>query len=442
MALAIRLGALFVWHDHLNEDRDAYVGIAKQLAAGNGFSDASGQRPTAFRPPLYPLFLSAVYRCGGGPITIGILQALLGTVTVWLVLQTAAQVTAKSTSNLAAILSGLFVAVDPLLLLYTTFVMTEVVMATLLALLFYYYVHIPGHGFRIDVESDRNAGDSSNPSQRRSPSRRQSVVLGLLFGACALCRPSIWPFGLLAITWWCVANFRSKNSRNWSHAVLVVVGVAVLIVPWTIRNAQQIGKPVFATTHGGYTLHLANNRVFYKDVVQKPWGTTWSRERLDEWNADSAAKMKAAQVSPGDEPAIDRWHRQQAVTFIRSNPVGFLRGCVLKFLRFWSPIPNTNTNTTVSSAGPSRSVVWAVGSFYVFVLIGLLLCVIRGRQNRWAIGFGLLLISFSIVHSVFWSNARMRAPLVPAIAVLSACGWCDFKNRMRRPASPRLPDRV
>jgi len=64
-----------------------------------------------------------------------------------------------------------------------------------------------------------------------------------------------------------------------------------------------------------------------------------------------------------------------------------------------------------------------VGAFYVLVLIGLVLFAARRFPKRWAIPFGLLLLSFSLVHSVFWSNARMRAPIVPAIALLSSCGW-------------------
>ena len=402
IALIVRLAVLFVWHDHLHEDRDAYVGIAKQVAAGNGFSNVSGQ-PTAFRPPLYPVLLSVVYRFGGGPIAVGILQLILGCFTVWLVVKTTAFVRPRSVQ----ILAGLIVALDPLLVLYTTFVMTEVTMAALFAVLMYCHVRFK-----------QQPGNSEQIPGRTG--WRQPVTMGLLFGACALCRPSVWPFGALAIGWWWIGNSR----RDWKYAAGVAIGVGVLIVPWTIRNANQIGKPVFATTHGGYTLHLANNNVFYNEVVQKPWGTTWRGDSLNAWNDESHSKMRVAKITAGDEPAIDRWHRQQAFVFMRANPVGFLKGCGLRFLRFWSPIPNT----TSSSAGTPRAVVWAVGLFYGFVLVGLVLFVFRTHQKRWAIGFGLLLVSFSIVHSVFWSNARMRAPLVPAIAILSACGWCGSKK--------------
>jgi hypothetical protein len=127
--------------------------------------------------------------------------------------------------------------------------------------------------------------------------------------------------------------------------------------------------------------------------------------------------MLAAGVIAGDEPAVDRWHRMQALDFIRTRPLGFLKGCVLRCMRFWSPVPNATNSMSPKIA------VFAAGAFYVFVMAGLLLFGIRRFPRRWAIPFGLLLVSFSLVHSVFWSNARMMASVVPAIALLSACGW-------------------
>jgi hypothetical protein len=32
-------------------------------------------------------------------------------------------------------------------------------------------------------------------------------------------------------------------------------------------------------------------------------------------------------------------------------------------------------------------------------------------------------LSFMLMHSVYWTDARMRAPLMPVLVVLSLCGW-------------------
>jgi hypothetical protein len=34
-----------------------------------------------------------------------------------------------------------------------------------------------------------------------------------------------------------------------------------------------------------------------------------------------------------------------------------------------------------------------------------------------------------LVHLVYWSNARMRAPVVPAVTLLAATGFCGRNSR-------------
>ena len=54
----------FLRADPLHGDAAAYDRIARNLVAGQGFAHLPGM-PTAFWPPLYPAFLSALYRiCG------------------------------------------------------------------------------------------------------------------------------------------------------------------------------------------------------------------------------------------------------------------------------------------------------------------------------------------------------------------------------------------
>ncbi len=57
-------------------------------------------------------------------------------------------------------------------------------------------------------------------------------------------------------------------------------------------------------------------------------------------------------------------------------------------------------------------------------------------QNHW-LGVWLLWGSIAAVHTVYWTDIRMRAPLVPAIAVLAAIGMVHlFSTVLRKgPAS-------
>ena len=72
---------------------------------------------------------------------------------------------------------GKLVAVDPLLLQYTPYVMTETVFTLLLTALL------------AAITCDCRGG-------------KRQVAVGVLFGLCALCRPTIWPVGIFAAAWW------------------------------------------------------------------------------------------------------------------------------------------------------------------------------------------------------------------------------------------------
>ncbi|MEQ9066744.1 MAG: hypothetical protein RLO18_08475, partial [Gimesia chilikensis] len=64
--------------------------------------------------------------------------------------------------------------------------------------------------------------------------------------------------------------------------------------------------------------------------------------------------------------------------------------------------------------------------------------VVWKRERNWS-PLIWLLVSFTIVHLFYWTNMRMRAPLVPAIALLSVFGWshlihfCKIDRLWNRP---------
>src|SRR3569623_3814487 len=84
VAFALRVAMISLQSGQLAIDRDAYLEIARNVAAGEGFSLGNPPHPTAYRPPLYPLTVAALVACGGTPWVLGWLQVVLGTATVLL----------------------------------------------------------------------------------------------------------------------------------------------------------------------------------------------------------------------------------------------------------------------------------------------------------------------------------------------------------------------
>jgi hypothetical protein len=396
-AAVVRGGALWVWSGNLSEDRDAYLALAEGLAAGRGYSVHDTEVPTAFRPPLYPVLLAAsgAYRSPG---TLGLLHLLLGTGAVWLTYRLGERL---SLGEPLSVFAAALVAFDPLLVRYASFPMTET-LATLLAT-------------ALLVAMIGAAG----------PWRK--ILTGLLFGLCVLCRPTLWAFAGLLVALWIVNSVRTFRVKPEAISGelrrvpwLMLVTLVLTVAPWVVRNLFVMGRPILMTTHGGYTLLLGNNPAFYREVVGQPWGTVWDGAAGDgqaKWAAALNAEMREAGIT--GEVARDQWMRRRALDNIRDQPDQFLRACVLRFRRFWSLTPSGADSRGLPAALRVAVGVW-FGGIFVLAAIGLAR-ILRSGSTRWAAAL-LMLATFVAVHVVYWSNARMRAPVVPVIALLAARG--------------------
>lgn len=415
LAFLLRAAAAWHWRGELTNDRDGYRAIAENLLKDRGFS-SDGEHPTAFRPPLYPLLL-AVVSVVGDQWGVAAGQVLLGVGTVWLTFL----IGRNLGMGRGAVAAAGLVAVDPLLLRYTPQLMTETLFAFLVALLCCWYT-----GFS-------RPESSMNPEARLGrlkPGHQRAALVGLAFGLCALCRPTIWAFGVMGGAGWVVGNWWCvRNRKRWIGEGLVAVCVCgVVVSPWVVRNFLVFHRPIVMTTHGGYTQLLGNNPVFYDEVVRKPSGSVWKGDSLHRWQKSLESDMRTAEPPPVSEPARDRWHRERAIQNIRNDPSGFAAACWLRFRRFWNVAPVADAASFRTAAGSGGYVAavlsWGVAAFYTLVTIGLLAGLYRLRRREWRRWWPLvaLLVSFTAVHLLYWANTRMRAPLVPAIALLCIRG--------------------
>jgi hypothetical protein len=383
----------------LAEDRDNYRHLAAQIVAGNGFVDPLALTPTAYRPPLYPLFLAAILVCGGSNMAIGLAQLVLGVATVALTVLCGRRLQLGR----ASLAAGLVVTVDPLLLHQTALVMTETLAALLTALILWLSLG--------ERSTARNLG------------------MGFVFGLSCLCRPTFWAFGALASAWWCITCIRAWRRKaeligRLSAALVVAMGVLLAVAPWGIRNALVMGRPVIATTHGGYTLLLAHNPAYTEAVVEQPWGAVWEGAAFEEWWANVEDELgrqdpplDVGHLSPAVELARDSWMNRRARDYIVAEPRVAVRAGLTLLGRFWGMVPLVTRNATLAPAARLMIATW-----YAAILIALV-CggfrVLRADWRRW-LPLLALIAGFTLVHAVYWADMRMRTPLVPAIALIVA----------------------
>lgn len=411
LAIAIVLRGIVIWlqADELSHDRDAYLAIARGLAEGRGLVDPDRGTPTAFRPPLFILQVAALSKLmpvAYGVAAINLFWGLIAVVATWKTGRWLGLIGGRRT------LAALLVALDPMLLQYSAQPMTEVTCAGLVALLIYWIV-------RRDL----------------CPAWRELGV-GLLFGGLVLCRPTFWPLAGLAAGFWGIERWRQNGATGQPTTQLIpwrtLAGVLLVVGPWGMRNQLVMGSPILTTTHGGYTLLLANNPVFYADVVQQGWGTDWPKASFDHWQADLQTTLVEELGPDASEQGRDRWQSQMARRFIADQPIAFLKAAVYRVRSLWRTTPQGDVAAVTSSR-----LIRIVGWYYTVILLafgaGLVSICWQGMRSRISGGFRpwlplfLILLTVQAVHLVYWTNARMRAPIVPAISLFAVAA-------LKRPA--------
>lgn len=357
-------------------DPDAYARIAHQLVATGQFAREPGT-PTAYRLPGYVLAL-VPWCASAPPIAWGILllHVAAGVVTVIATMDLARRVGAD---RLAASVAGVVVAIDPILLRQSTLIMSETLFTAFLA--------------------------SALATFVRGPAARGgvgwSIASGLLWGCAGLIRPIAWPallaLGIIAL------------ARGWMRGWLVVVLVAAAVhVPWVVRNQQVFGTPILFTTHGGYTLWLGMNPEFHRAVVQGTHGP-WPSESFDRWSKENEEWTRGKSEVEADVILAGR-----AKQWMLHHPGDAIETAGFHVVSFWKLAP----------AVASHDARLLIAIFYTAIFNGALF----GVLALWRGGGGTAVVllapiaAFTLVHTLYWSDMRMRGPLAPALAVLFVLG--------------------
>ncbi|MCS5629214.1 MAG: glycosyltransferase family 39 protein [Pirellulaceae bacterium] len=402
MALLMRLAVVGFQFESLSAtDPDSYRAIAVNLVETGTYSlDAD---PTAFRPPVYPLILSLGMFLGiPHDVWVGGIHILFGVLTVLLTYRVALMMNRKPVALLAATL----VCVDPILLNQSVLTMTETT-ATLLGILAIWLL----------VRTVDNAN------------KLNIVLTGVTLGVAGLCRPTFFVFaamGLLVLMFSKTVPWKKQLHTN----LLVGCCLLVTIAPWVIRNQISLGKPVIATTHGGYTLLLGNNPLFYEHLDQ-PLGT-YSAQHFDRgvrrfnisenpsYDFWAPRAMVQPKVISRNEIERDRFAYEVAKYHISQQPKLFARSIVRRVGKLWSPLPNAGASNESSGRFVQRL---AVGGWYLTLFVVVFWFSVR-QSNQWLttpMKLGIVMIlAFTLVHAVYWSDMRMRAPLMPTLYLAAA----------------------
>lgn len=403
LALSVRVVYVAATPHHaLGGDAADYDRHAVSLAEGRGYPPSFlPQREagsTAWRPPLYPLVLAALYRLTGtvaesGRVTLGrLLQAVLGTILVGLLGALALAVWGHRS---LALLTMALAALYPPLILWGSTLLTEPLalvleVAALLAVL---------------------------AARRRTRPRRWVITAGLLTGLVMLARPN----GILLLLpvvagLWTVRPRLSRRALA-APAVAAVVSIAVLS-PWLVRNALVVHR-VTTSTAAGFSLAGTYNEASRHHPA---WPAVW---------LFAPAPYASIYLLPISEAEMDRRLRAAALAYIRAHPayvaeVGFWN--TVRFLdlspSFTRYVMEVEADVPGGLADLERFTFWAIA---LLALAGA-----ASRFGRSLPRFVWLVPLVMWASSVFvWSSSRYRQPLEPLFVMLAAAGLVGLRERWK-----------
>jgi len=334
------------------------------------------------RPPVYALFLAGIYFLFGKSIfAVRIVQAIMGAVIAVIMAIIGKRVAGQKVGALAGALWSIY----PLGVFIAGIVYSETVVATLLAC-----------GV-MSLITDQN--------KRLGP--KSVLVGGIIFGAAALTK-SVVLITISAIALWL---FSWERSRRIMFPCLFLVGVSLLLIPWTIHNFYIYGqlvplsprdsKEVAAKLHGSPNLISAKERSIKASIDHLVHLTGhFGREFLHYW------QLYPDTVVMSDPVYRENAHKKNS-RIVRKTLFG------------------TEITTLVS--------IVSVGSMFLFGLIGTGIMWSHKEKRRVLSLFYIMILSVAIGHTPFGNKIRYRVPIEPYIIILCAYGlwqtWVAISGR-------------
>lgn len=355
----------------LGSDDLNYIKTAVYYLRTGIFTFHNYDEPTVFIMPLYPLFLAGVFRFFGwgvaGMTAVRIIQALISNLTVWLAFRLGRKLFNTGTGLTAAALTAFYIPS----VISTGYALTETIFTALLLLLVYLSIEF----------SDR-------------PTVWKFVVLGIVWTASVLCRPTIglYPVFLFLFLLLCrKVNFRSMLKLG------LAMGVAFIIImtPWWMRNYREYNEFIPLAASSGNPMLQGT----YVDYRQTPENTVYyklGRNALE----TNRVEIETAKLRIREEFRKDFW--------------GYLSWFTVgKTKYFWTTVFYWR-----GFLGIGREFVLIQHYMHLLGFAGILL-LLRPGFSKYLLPVSVI-VYFNVTHCVYMAFDRYAFPLLPILGVFSS----------------------
>jgi 4-amino-4-deoxy-L-arabinose transferase-like glycosyltransferase len=361
--------------------------------------------------PLYAYFLGLVYAVfGSGIETAMIANALLGALSCVLVVA----VGRRLFDRRVALIASALIAADSTSIFFGGMLATAnlVVPFVLLLVLAAQWAH-------------------------ESPSAARWSGVGVVLGFGALAWQALLLFAPYLMVW-SVFSGNESPSRRASWAALVLAGLALVILPVSLRNFAVAGEFALVNTGGGISLYAGNHpnakgsygmpRRYPRVVADVPV----ERRQLF---AEVAEQVSGRKLGPSD---VSTFWARETLDYISTRPGQWLRHEVRKFGLFWNAAELWNERSPTAE----RTFSWVRRLPLIsFAVVGPLALLGMGiLAFEWRRLFLLYaVIEFHLIASLIFSVlARDRMSALPALYLFASAAACWLWDRMRGRRLPSL----
>jgi 4-amino-4-deoxy-L-arabinose transferase-like glycosyltransferase len=389
-------------------DAAAYATLATNLDHDKGFTlGPSATQPASNYSPGLPLFVAGVYKLSGGvhERLARLILALLGTLSVLFTYL----IGRRLSGPIAGLVGATAIAIYPALLEYQGMLMGEPLAATLLSGAVLAALWAAGPAV-------------SAPARWLMP--------GALLGLLALVRPEYIGVALLVSLVVLLRAGWLGRSQTWPQALLMLAGVAMIVVPWTVRNAVALDRFVPVSTGGGQVLFAGTylpsdgdpEKVGAEVVERHPglFGPNAVRELRLEQILTRLAHQRYPELET--DKALSKMGKEQLWDDVSEEPAEYAGFVATKIERIWSHGPRA----VMHEPG------WEL-LHWLLVAFGLAGLVVLTAQRRWeALLVAAIFLAITAISALLVASPRRVLVMMPLVAALAGVGAVACRDSLAR----------
>lgn len=366
-------------------DSGFYSRWAAQIASGDLIGEG-----VFFMSPLYPYFLGLIYALvGEAPLAALLLQSLTGAATIGFLFLLTERWFGRRAAAVAGILGALY---SPFIFYDGTLLTANLILLLSAAILYL----------------------ATDVLERPSPAKL--LGLGALIGLSALARPLALIF--LPFLWRLL--HLSERSASAKRFGLALAGVALILLPVSLRNLIAGGEFTLTTSSAGMNFYVGAN----PDATGLYWEAPFLSSAEPEWEDEDyrAVASEAVGRNLTTREAGSYWGRT-ALDWAINNPVDYLKLVGRKIFYFWNRAEFANNVSIYVGRELSPLQRYNPLGFWLAAPLGLagLILLYRSERRQKTLLPIFWISAYFAGCVVFFVSSEYRLPIV--LPLLAGAGW-------------------